>query len=255
MKKCKLLLTALFVLMITGSIALAQQNVARKPLSPEEIEVMKKSQAERLRNDFAGLARYQEDNVKIGLPAPGENRVVFIGDSITDGWSRFDPSSFAGKPWINRGYSGQTTPQMLIRFRADVIKLKPAVVVILAGINDIAGNTGPSTLTMIEDNLASMVDLAKANGIHVVLSSVLPAYDFPWNPGSKPAEKVVQLNAWIKEYAEAHGVIYLDYFTPMADEKHAMKAEYTVDGVHPNITGYKVMDSLVEPAIQKALAK
>jgi lysophospholipase L1-like esterase len=142
---------------------------------------------------------------------------------------------------------------MLVRFRPDVIHLKPAVVVILAGINDIAGNTGPSSLEMIEDNLSSMAELAMANRIRVVLSSVLPAYDFPWRPGLQPAEKVVQLNAWIKEYAANHGCVYLDYFTPMADEKNALKADYTYDGVHPNLAGYKIMEPLVEEAIQKAL--
>jgi lysophospholipase L1-like esterase len=142
---------------------------------------------------------------------------------------------------------------MLVRFRPDVINLKPAVIVILAGINDIAGNTGPSTLEMIEDNLASMVELAKANGVSVVLSSVLPAFDFPWRQGMQPAEKVVQLNAWIKNYAKQNSCVYLDYFTPMADERHGLKAELTYDGVHPNLAGYKVMEPLVESAIQEAL--
>jgi lysophospholipase L1-like esterase len=174
-----------------------------------------------------------------------------MGNSITEGWSRIDPGFFSGKPYVNRGISGQTTPQMLIRFRPDVINLKPAVVVILAGINDIAGNTGPSTLEMIEDNLASMCELSKSNGILVVLSSVLPAFDFPWRPGMQPAEKVVQLNAWIKNYAEKNGCVYLDYFTPMADERHGLKAELTFDGVHPNLAGYKVMEPLVERAINQ----
>jgi lysophospholipase L1-like esterase len=142
---------------------------------------------------------------------------------------------------------------MLVRFKPDVINLKPSVVVILAGINDIAGNTGPSTLEMIEDNLSSMSEIAKANGVVVVLSSVLPAFDFPWHHGLKPAEKVVQLNEWIKNYAMTHNCIYLDYFTPMSDEKHALKAEYTLDGVHPNLDGYKIMDPLAVEAVNKAL--
>jgi lysophospholipase L1-like esterase len=141
---------------------------------------------------------------------------------------------------------------MLIRFRPDAINLKPSVIVILAGINDIAGNTGPSTLEMIEDNIASMVDIAKANGVALVLSSVLPAYDFPWRPGMQPAEKVVQLNVWIKNFAEKKGCVYLDYFTPMADKRNGLKEELTYDGVHPNLTGYKVMEPLVESAILKA---
>jgi lysophospholipase L1-like esterase len=208
-----------------------------------------------MRTDWANLARFREDNQKIGLPAIGENRIVFMGNSITEGWGNTMPDFFAGKPYVNRGISGQTTPQMLIRFRPDVVDLKPAVVVILAGINDIAGNTGPSTQKMIQDNLASMTEIAKANGIQVVLSSVLPAYDFPWKPGMQPAEKVIALNIWIKTYAEANGCVYLDYFSPMVDERHGLKAEYTYDGVHPNLAGYQVMAPLAEKAIQKALKK
>ena len=203
--------------------------------------------------DWAYLKRYQPANAMIGMPAKGENRVVFMGNSITDFWIVSDSAFFKGKPYIDRGISGQTTPQMLVRFRQDVISLKPAVVVILAGINDIAGNTGPSTLEMIEDNLSSMTEIAKANGIRVVLSSVLPAYDFPWRPGMEPAEKVVKLNEWIKSYAGSHNIVYLDYFTSMSDEKHALKSDLSTDGVHPNLAGYKVMEPLAESAIQKAL--
>jgi lysophospholipase L1-like esterase len=165
------------------------------------------------------------------------------------------PEFFAGKPYIDRGISGQTTPQMLIRFRPDVIDLKPSAVVLLAGINDIAGNTGPSTLEMIESNIAGMAEMAKANGIKVILCSVLPAYDFPWRPGMEPAEKVVELNAWIKSYAATHDCMYVDYFSSMADERKGLKAEYTYDGVHPNKAGYQVMEPLVEEAITKALKR
>lgn len=203
--------------------------------------------------DWANLIRYRKANAKIGLPEKGEKRVVFMGNSITDFWIISDSAFFSGKPYIDRGISGQTTPQMLVRFRQDVISLKPSVVVILAGINDIAGNTGPSTLEMIGDNIASMVEIARANGIRVVLSSVLPAYDFPWHPGMAPAEKVVKLNEWIKSYAESRNCVYLDYFASMSDEKHALKSDLTSDGVHPNLAGYKVMEPLVEVAIQKAL--
>ncbi len=208
-----------------------------------------------MRTDWPNLARFQEDNRKIGLPAKGENRIVFMGNSITEGWSNAMPDFFTGKSYVNRGISGQTTPQMLIRFRPDVVDLKPAVVVILAGINDIAGNTGPSTQKMIQDNLASMADIAKANGIRVVLSSVLPAWDFPWKPGLQPAEKVIALNTWIKLYAQENGCVYLDYFSPMVDDRHGLKAEYTYDGVHPNLAGYQVMAPLAEKAIQQALKK
>jgi lysophospholipase L1-like esterase len=203
--------------------------------------------------DWPNLNRYRAANEKLGPPAKGEKRVVFMGNSITDFWIVTDSSFFAGRPYIDRGISGQTTPQMLVRFKQDVVNLKPAVVVILAGINDIAGNTGPSTLEMIEDNLSSMAEIARANGIKVVMSSVLPAYDFPWRKGMEPAEKVVKLNVWIRSYAESHKCVYLDYFTSMSDEKHGLKSELSGDGVHPNLAGYKLMEPLAEAAIQKAL--
>lgn len=203
--------------------------------------------------DMWGFSRYSEANEKIRLPAPGEKRVVFMGNSITDGWSNARPGFFAGKPYINRGISGQTTPQMLVRFRADVINLKPAVVVILAGTNDIAENMGPSKLEWIENNILSMVELAKANGIKVVLCSVLPAFDYPWKPGLQPAGKIVALNKMLKADAEKYGLIWVDYFSPMADERNGLKVSLSGDGVHPNEAGYSVMESLVEEAIKKAL--
>ncbi|MCX6225781.1 MAG: SGNH/GDSL hydrolase family protein [Bacteroidia bacterium] len=203
--------------------------------------------------DWAGLNRFRDENAKLGLPAIGENRVVFMGNSITEAWETISPDFFAGKPYIDRGISGQTSPQMLLRFRADVIDLKPAVVLIMAGINDIAGNTGPSTLEMIEDNIISMAELAKANGIKPVLCSVMPAYDFPWNRGSKPAEKIVALNKLIRNYAEKNGIIYLDYYSSTVDSRKGLKSEYSEDGVHPNVAGYKVMAPLAEAAIAKAL--
>lgn len=206
-------------------------------------------------NDWPNFERYKEDNLKLGLPKADENRIVFMGNSITQGWSETNPDFFIGKSYINRGISGQTTPQMLVRFRADVVNLKPKVVVILAGTNDIAGNTGPSTLEMIEDNIASMVEIAKANNIKVVLCSVLPAYDYPWKPGLEPAQKIVDLNKWIADYASKNEIVYVDYYTPMADERNGLKKEYSEDGVHPNLTGYKVMEPLVEKAIEGALAK
>ncbi len=200
---------------------------------------------ERQRSDWAYLARYREENAKLGPPAPRENRVVFMGDSITEGWGR--PSRFfPNKPYINQGISGQTTPQMLVRFRPDVIALKPRVVVLLAGTNDIAGNTGPMTPQMTQDNLASMVELARANGLRVVLASVLPAYDFAWRPRLEPAKKIAALNTWIKDYASRNRIVYLDYYTPMVDERGGLKAALTADGVHPNEAGYAVMAPLTE---------
>jgi lysophospholipase L1-like esterase len=176
-----------------------------------------------------------------------------MGNSITEGWAPYFPSMFPGKPYIGRGISGQTTPQMLVRFRQDVIALKPEVVVILAGTNDIAGNTGPSTLEMIEDNLASMTELAQANGIKVVLSSVLPVYDYPWKPGLTPALKIVALNAWLRAYARRRHAIYLDYHSAMKDERDGMRKEYSEDGVHPNEAGYRAMAPLAQRAIDQAL--
>ncbi len=203
--------------------------------------------------DWADLAHYRKDNAKIGLPKKGEKRIVFFGDSITESWAKICPYFFSGKPYINRGISGQTTPQMLLRFRCDVINLKPVAVVILAGTNDIAGNTGPSTLEMIEDNLTSMAELAKANGIKVILSSVLPVYEYPWKRGLHPSEKIASLNKWIKNYAEKNKLIYLDYYSSLVDERRGLKTKYSKDGVHPNEAGYKVMIPLAELAIAKAL--
>jgi len=205
--------------------------------------------------DWANTSRFKDENAKLAPPASGENRIVFMGNSITEGWIRTCPDYFTGKPYVNRGISGQTTPQMLVRFRPDVINLKPALVVILAGTNDIAGNTGPSTLEMILDNLISMTELAKANNIKVVLSSVLPAYDYPWKPGLEPAPKIVKLNEMIKNYAEKNNIVYLDYFSSMVDERNGLKKELSGDGVHPNLAGYKIMEPLAEAAIKMALKK
>jgi lysophospholipase L1-like esterase len=205
--------------------------------------------------DWANFERFKKANAKLEMPNKGEDRIVFMGNSITEGWGRDSSSFFFTKSYINRGISGQTTPQMLVRFRADVIDLKPSVVVILAGINDIAGNTGPSTIKMIVDNIKSMAELAKANGIKVVLSSVLPAFDFPWKPGMNPAENVVKLNSLIKEYANQNNIIYLDYFSNMVDDQNGLQAVYTYDGVHPNAAGYKLMEPLAEKAIKKALER
>ncbi len=203
--------------------------------------------------DWPNLARFKEENAKLTTMPKDENRVVFMGNSITEGWINTCPDFFSKNAYINRGISGQTTPQMLIRFRQDVINLNPSIVVILAGTNDIAGNTGPSTLEMIEDNLASMAELANAHGIKVILSSVLPVFDYPWKPGLNPAEKIVSLNAWIKNYAKENNFIYLDYYSSLVDERKGMQSEYTKDGVHPNEAGYKIMAPLVQEAIKSAL--
>src|SRR5215217_834379 len=205
MRRLVFSLSLALALVLAPASVVAQQPAAAP--SPAEV---------RWHNDWAWLARYRDDDARLGAPAPGEQRVVFMGNSITEAWAPRFATMFPGKPYIGRGISGQTSPQMLVRFRQDVVALRPAVVVINAGVNDIAGNTGSSTLEMIEDNIASMADIARANGIRVVLASVLPAYDFPWHPGLEPAPKIVALNAWLKQYAAAHDAVYLDYHSAMA---------------------------------------
>jgi len=213
------------------------------------------AQGQAINQDWPDLARYHQENAKLPSPAPGENRVVFLGDSITDAWINDPAGFFPGKPYLDRGISGQTTPQMLVRFRADVIALKPKVVVILAGTNDIAGNTGPTTPEAIEDNFMSMAELARANGIRVVLASILPAYDYPWRPGLHPDHKIPPLNAWLKDYCGREGFVYLDYFSAMADQRNGLRPELSADGVHPNKAGYAIMTPLAEKAIAEALAQ
>src|SRR5438477_3855397 len=206
-------------------------------------------------DDYGQLARYRDANAALGTPAAGENRVVFFGDSITDMWKLED--SFPGKPYVNRGIGGQTTPQMLVRFRQDVIDLHPKVVVILAGTNDIAGNTGPMTLENIEANYSSLAELARVHNIRVVFSSVLPVHNY--TPKSqdffaqRPPEKILALNRWLKDYCAANVLTYLDYFTPMVDDKGLLKRDLAEDGLHPNPAGYKMMAPLAEAAIAKAL--
>jgi lysophospholipase L1-like esterase len=217
--------------------------------------------AETRLNDWPALARYREDNKKTTPPAKNEQRVVFMGDSITDLWD--DPQYggfFPGKPYVDRGISGQTTPQMLIRFRRDVIELKPKVVVILAGTNDLAGNTGPTTLDAIEDNLSSMAELAIAHGIRVVFASVLPVSDYEMRDGKqivqtvrRPPAQILALNKWLKDYAAANHYGYLDYFSAMVDDKGFLKDELSDDGLHPNEKGYLVMAPLAEKAIATTL--
>jgi len=202
-----------------------------------------------LAQDWANLKRFQQNNIQLMASNVDENRIVFMGNSITEGWFSMRRGFFAGKPYINRGIGGQTTPQMLLRFRQDVINLKPKAVVILAGINDIAGNTGPSTIEEIFNNIISMVELSKANNIKVILCSVLPVFEFPWRPGLKPAGKVVELNMLLKMYAYQNDVLYLDYFTAMVDDSNGLKKELGIDGVHPNRAGYSVMEPLLEKAI------
>ena len=203
--------------------------------------------------DWPYLNRYQTENDKLSPLKLGEKRIVFMGDSITELWSVVHPSFFSEKSYINRGIGGQTSPQMLVRFRADVIALKPSVVVLLAGANDIAQNTGPSTLEMIANNIFSMVELATANNIKVILCSVLPVFDFYWRQGLEPAGKIVTLNKMISEYAYTNAIPYVDYYSAMVDEQKGLKSIFSEDGVHPNKAGYEVMITLAHEAIRFAL--
>jgi len=243
------------VLLLAVSV-LAQQP-ALTPTPDQALQHYRDSKAAILRDDFGQLARYRDANAALKPPAIGENRVVFFGDSITDLWKIEE--YFPGKPYINRGISGQTTPQMLVRFRQDVIELHPKVVVILAGTNDIAGNTGPMRLEDIEANYASMAELARASSIRVVFSSVLPVHNY--TPQSlnlfagRPPEKILELNKWLKHYVAAHpDCIYLDYFSAVVDDKDLLKRDLADDGLHPNAAGYKIMAPLADAAIAQSLA-
>jgi lysophospholipase L1-like esterase len=221
-------------------------------------ETKRADRAEARLKDWPQIGRYNDADATVAAPTKNENRVVFLGDSITDGW-KLD-QYFPGKGYINRGISGQTTPQMLIRFRPDVINLKPKVVVILAGTNDLAGNTGTTTIEAIEGNLMSIVELAKANHINVVLSSVMPVNDYEIRDGKpiiqtvrRPPAKILELNAWIKKYAAENDLGYLDYFSAMVDDKGFFKADITYDGLHPNAKGYEMMAPLAAQAIERAV--
>lgn len=205
--------------------------------------------------DWANLSKYENENTLLTPKKSGEKRIVLMGDSITEFWLQIHPEFFKDKPYIDRGISGQTTPQMLIRFRPDVINLQPDVVVILAGVNDIAGNTGPTTNEKILGNIISMIELAKANKIKVILCSVLPAANFNWRPNDKAAETIIHLNKLIHSYAKQHHIPYVDYHTTMADAKNGLPKEFSNDGVHPNLKGYQTMEPLLEKAIQKIVTK
>jgi lysophospholipase L1-like esterase len=199
--------------------------------------------------DWANLGAYRSDNIRLAASAKDPNRIVFMGDSITEFWSKTVPKQYLNKPYVNRGISGQTAPQMLLRFRSDVIELQPKIVLILAGTNDIAGNTGPESNETIAGYIASMAELAQAHGIKVILCSVLPANRFYWIPEVKPAARIAGLNKWIKDYTSQNGFAYVDYYSPMVDEHLGLKREYSGDGVHPNAAGYEVMMNLAEQAI------
>jgi lysophospholipase L1-like esterase len=249
-------ITILAILLFEGSVH--AQSAAANDCAETKTQLMR---AQTKLNDWPALTRYHDANVKVVQPTKNEARVVFMGDSITDSWDDQKYGGFfPGKPYIDRGISGQTTPQMLVRFRADVIALRPKVVVILAGTNDLAGNTGPMTLEAIEDNLVSMAELARANHIRAVLASVLPISDYESRDGKpimqttrRPPEKIKALNAWMRSYVAQNNLIYVDYYSAMIDGKGFLREELSEDGLHPNAKGYAIMAPLAEAAIAKAL--
>jgi lysophospholipase L1-like esterase len=251
---------AQFLFFIVPSLsALAQQAAPSIPSTGfPGLDEYRASRIAIYTDDFGQLARYRAANAELGPPAKGENRIVFIGDSITDYWKLQD--YFPGKAFINinRGIDGQTTPQMLVRFRPDVINLGPKVVIVLAGTNDIAGVTGPARNEDIEANYASMADLAQAHGIRIVFGSVLPVNNYTEDAKEsfalRPRERILALNAWLKDYCAKHGLVYLDYFSAMVDDKGMLRKDLADEGLHPNAAGYKVMAPLAEKAIAKALA-
>lgn len=201
------------------------------------------------------LNKYKEENSSLGLPKQGENRIVFMGNSITEDWKSLSPNFFLDNNYVNRGIGGETSTQMLLRFRSDVINLKPSAVVILAGINDIAENQGPISIPDIARNIFFMSQLASENNIKVILCSVLPAYDFPWRPGLNPKDKVISLNDLIQKHAQEKSFEYVDYFSSMVDERKGLIKEYGNDEVHPNLEGYRVMESIIKKSINKVLNK
>ena len=201
------------------------------------------------------LNKYKEENSSLGLPKQGENRIVFMGNSITEDWKSLSPNFFLDNNYVNRGIGGETSTQMLLSFRSDVINLKPSAVVILAGINDIAENQGPISIPDIARNIFFMSQLASENNIKVILCSVLPAYDFPWRPGLNPKDKVISLNDLIQKHAQEKSFEYVDYFSSMVDERKGLIKEYGNDEVHPNLEGYRVMESIIQKSINKVLNK
>jgi len=253
------LIQILLLVVLSSSFTVAQQTATPPPSIPTTgfagLDQYRASRVAMFTDDFGQLARYREADASLGPPTAGENRVVFFGDSITDIWKLED--YFPGKPYVNRGIGGQTTPQMLVRFRQDVINLQPKVVIILAGTNDIAGNTGPMRNEDIEANLSSMVELARAHDIRVVLCSIMPVHNYTDRAkdffAQRPQSRILALNEWIKDYSAKNNLVYVDYFSALVDDKGMMKKDLADDGLHPNAAGYKVAAPLAEAGIEKAL--
>ena len=254
-KRVVSLLSFALVSVVLCGIATAQQQADRLAIAQKHLAAWRNASAPALLNDWGQLHRYQEQNAALKSPAAGEHRVVFFGDSITDFWNL--PEFFPGKPYVNRGISGQTTSQMLVRFRQDVIDLKPQAVIILAGTNDIAGNTGPITLENIEANYASITELARAHNIRVLWCSVTPVHDYTEQSHdffvTRPISDILSLNTWLKSYCAKGNCTYVDYYSSMVDTKGFLKRELSTDGLHPNEAGYRIMASLAEKAIEQVV--
>lgn len=240
----KLYLVLPFLLLFTTSYS--QQTDTSRLTSQQPVK-------EDFKDDWADLRHYKEKNRQLAAPLKTEKRVVFLGSSIFERWTDLMPEFFTNKNYLNRGISGQISPQLLIRFRQDVIDLQPKAVIILAGSNDIAGSTGHITSEVIMNNIKSMAELAKQNHIKVILCAYLPVYEYPWRKGLEPAEKIIALNKQIRSYAVENNLVLLDYFTPLVDNRNGQKAELTLDGVHPNAAGYQIMAKVTKAAIAKAL--
>jgi lysophospholipase L1-like esterase len=255
--------TLLRIAMVFGMGILPAAGTAQPPATaapPAQVAPSVENQlaaAQAKLKDWPQLGRYATENAALAPPAADEQRVVFYGDSITDAWGRRPGTGtfFPGKPYVNRGISGQTTPQMVVRFHQDVVDLKPKVVVILAATNDVAQNTGPMTPEMTMDNFKAMVEMARANGIKPVVASITPAGDYPWKKGMEPIGKIRALNAMLEAWCKAEKIVWVDYYSAMADDNGAMKPGLSKDGVHPTAEGYAIMGPLAEAGIQKALAK
>jgi lysophospholipase L1-like esterase len=237
---------------------LAQQAAPSIPSTGfPELDQYRASRVSIYTDDFGQLARYREANAALPPPASNESRVIFLGDSITDYWKLSD--YFPGKPYINRGVDGQSTPEMLVRFRQDVIALHPKVLVVLAGTNDIAGVTGRTSNEDIEANYASMAELARAHRIRIVFASLLPVHNYTHDAQEsftlRPRDRILALNKWLKDYCAANRFVYLDYFSALVDAQGMLKRALSDDGLHPTDAGYKIMAPLAEKAIQKALTE
>ncbi len=232
-----------------GTAVRADAAVEPQAATLAEVESMR-----RLLADWGQLEHYRVANAELQPAAAGQARVVFFGASMMENWGKNGTVFFPGKGYINRGIGGQTTAQMVVRFRQDVIDLHPAAVVILGGTNDVAGNTGPMTPEMTEGNWTSMAELARANGIRVIFASITPSSDIPWRRGLHPAEKIRARNEWLKSYCASHGLVYLDFYSALVDGEGGMRADLTVDGVHATPKGYTLMAPLAQAAIDRALA-